>query len=56
LNFCGGGKFCEFVEIGLKEQNIKGNRGDGFDVIIIVGIVQPTTQMCMAETIVGEIV
>jgi hypothetical protein len=54
LNFCGGGKFCEFVEIGLKEQNIKGNRG--FYVIIIVGIVQPTIQMCMAETIVGEIV
>jgi len=39
LNSYGGGETSELVEIGLKEQNIKGKRGDGYDVITIVGSV-----------------
>jgi hypothetical protein len=33
---------------------MKGKRGDGSDVITIVGSVQPIIQMCMAEAIIGE--
>jgi hypothetical protein len=39
LNFYGGGETSEPIEIGLREQNIKGKRGDGYYVITIVGSV-----------------
>jgi hypothetical protein len=54
LNACGGGEIGELAKIGLREQNMKGKRGDGSDVITIVGSVQPIIQMCMAEAIIGE--
>ncbi len=55
LSSYGGGKTSEPTKIGLREQNIKGKKGDGYNVITIVGSVQRTTQMCMAEAVVGEI-
>ncbi len=54
LNAYGGGEIGEPAKIGLREQNMKGKRGDGSDVITIVGSVQPIIQMCMAEAIIGE--